>query len=120
MGKSSVVVVSSMEMWKSHWEGLDVHGDMDIAEEIRLSPGVVWPPGKRHKRERKERKELEEKLLFQCARWDLLEGACGEKLRSHRGWGSLCCAPAREGRGSEKIRIQILAWIQILTVLTLL
>lgn len=56
MGKSSVVVVSSMEMWKSHWEGLDVHGDMDIAEEIRLSPGVVWPPGKRHKRERKERK----------------------------------------------------------------
>lgn len=56
MGKSSVVVVSSMETWKNHWEGLDVHGDRDIAEEIRLSPGVVWPPGKRHKRERKERK----------------------------------------------------------------
>ena len=56
--------------------------------------------------ERKKREErLEQKLLFYCASWDLLEGACREKLSGHTGWGSLLLSPSKIAKGVRKFKV---------------
>lgn len=57
---------------------------------------------KRAQERNKREERLEQKLLFYCASWDLLQGAHREKLRTHTGWGSHLLSPSKIAKGVRK------------------